>query len=493
MPALLPCGLVWFRRDLRVHDHPALFHALRECALVHCVFVFDEDILAALPRADRRVRFIRESLVELQACLRALAQDEGCGLIVLHAAARLAIPELAERLNAQAVYAGRDDEPAARSRDAQVRTALARRGRELRLAKDHTIFERSELLTQAGSPYTVFTPYKNAWLRKVDPFFLSSYPVRIRPGVLAPLADAEARDVPSLSALGFSASERLALPVPAGSCGGRALWRDFSARMDAYDQARDYPAIKGPSYLGVHLRFGTLSVRELAREAHARMRAGSSGASVWLSELIWRDFYLQLLAHFPHVVERSFKPAYDAIAWETGPHADALWAAWQDGRTGYPLVDAAMAQINQSGYMHNRLRMVVASFLVKDLGLDWRRGAQYFAQQLNDFELASNNGGWQWASSTGCDAQPWFRIFNPVAQSRKFDPKGGFIRRYLPQLARLGDADIHAPWLASPQALRAAGVVLGVDYPPPIVDHAQARDRTLARYSVVRDAVRGSG
>ena len=488
MSPLLPCGLVWFRRDLRAHDHPALFQALRECAQVHCVFVFDEEILAPLPRADRRVRFIRESLVELDASLRSLAHDSACGLIVVRAAAKTAIPELAEQLNVQAVYAAHDDEPAALLRDAYVRTALTASRRELRLVKDHTIFERSELRTQAGTTYTVFTPYKKAWLRKIEPFFLSSYPVRIRPGALAPRGAFGARGIPTLSALGFAPSETVQIPVPAGSSGGRALWTDFSARMDAYDQARDYPAIKGPSYLGVHLRFGTLSVRELARDAYTRMQAGSNGAAVWLSELIWRDFYQQLVAHFPHVVERSFKPAYDAIAWEKGDQAEVLWTAWQTGRTGYPLVDAAMAQINQTGYMHNRLRMVVASFLVKDLGIDWRRGEAYFAQHLNDFELASNNGGWQWASSSGCDAQPWFRIFNPVTQSQKFDPKGRFIRRYLPELARLSDKEVHAPWQAHADSLRAAGVVLGANYPLPVVDHAQARDRTLARYAVVKEA-----
>ena len=488
MPELLPNGLVWFRRDLRVHDQPALYHALRECARLHCVFVFDDDILAPLPRADRRVRFIRDTLVELDCTLRALEQDDTCGLIVLHGVARTAIPELAERLNVQMVYASRDDEPAALERDARVRTTLAAQGRELRLFKDHTVFERSELLTQAGTPYTVFTPYKNAWLRKVDRFYLASYQVRLHPGSLAPLPDSVAKGVPSLAALGFGPSEQASLPVPPGTSGAQALWLDFQRRMDAYDQARDYPAVKGPSYLGVHLRFGTLSVRELARLAHARALAGSSGAATWLSELIWRDFYQQLMAHYPHVAERSFKPAYDAIAWENGESAEALWFAWKTGRTGYPLVDAAMAQINQTGYMHNRLRMVVASFLVKDLGLDWRRGEAYFAQQLNDFELASNNGGWQWASSSGCDAQPWFRIFNPTAQSRKFDPQGRFIRRYLPELRQLPDTHLHTPWLADADTLRAAGVVLGETYPHPVVDHAEARERTLTRYAIVKEA-----
>jgi len=245
----------------------------------------------------------------------------------------------------------------------------------------------------------------------------------------------------------------------------------------------------------VHLRFGTVSIRELARLAWAQAQQHDSpGAATWLSELIWRDFYHQILAHHPHVVRQSFKPAYDAIVWESGAEAERLFAAWRQGRTGYPLVDAAMAQLNQTGYMHNRLRMVVASFLVKDLGLDWRWGEQYFAEQLNDFDLAANNGGWQWAASTGCDAQPYFRIFNPISQSEKFDAAGRFIRRYLPQLAALPDKLIHAPWKAGPSALAAAGVELvgageamgPASYPRPLVDHAQARERTLARYAVVK-------
>ena len=216
-----------------------------------------------------------------------------------------------------------------------------------------------------------------------------------------------------------------------------------------------------------------------------------AGASTWLGELIWRDFFFQVLAHHPQVGEgKSFRPEYDRIQWHHGKHADMLFEAWCQGQTGYPLVDAAMAQINQSGYMHNRLRMVVASFLCKDLGLDWRRGERYFALQLNDFELASNNGNWQWASSSGCDAQPYFRIFHPVTQSERFDPEGKFIRRYLPQLSKLSNASIHAPWIAAPQELEAAGVRLGDDYPRPIVDHAEARERTLQRYAVVREARR---
>jgi deoxyribodipyrimidine photo-lyase len=232
--------------------------------------------------------------------------------------------------------------------------------------------------------------------------------------------------------------------------------------------------VKGPSYLSTHLRFGTVSIRRLAREAWQRMQAGSRGAEVWLSELIWRDFYHQVLHHHPRVVGHAFKPEYDASAGSTASTPTSWFAAWCEGRTGYPLVDAAMHQINQTGYMHNRLRMVVASFLTKDLGHRLAPRRAYFAEHLNDFDLAANNGGWQWAASTGCDAQPYFRIFNPVSQSEKFDPQGRFIRRYLPQLAGLPDKLIHAPWLARPVDLAAAGVSLGRDYPQPVV-HDEAR------------------
>ncbi|WP_347614256.1 cryptochrome/photolyase family protein, partial [Comamonas thiooxydans] len=280
--------------------------------------------------------------------------------------------------------------------------------------------------------------------------------------------------------------------LPTGVSGARQLLADFLPRLPQYKTARDFPALKGPSYLSVHLRFGTVSIRELARLAHEAAHnedwsaAAREGAATWLSELIWRDFYFQILAHQPYVVERSFKPAYDAIEWETGAEADTLFAAWCEGRTGYPLVDAAMRQLNSSGYMHNRLRMVTASFLVKDLGLDWRRGEAYFAEKLNDFDLAANNGGWQWAASTGCDAQPWFRIFNPVTQSEKFDPDGKFIVRYVPELTPLPAKLRHAPWLAKPLELAEAGITLGRDYPLPVVDHAAAREKTLARYGILK-------
>ncbi|CAN7709269.1 DNA photolyase family protein [Acidovorax sp. LjRoot66] len=481
-------GLVWFRRDLRATDHAALYHALTACQKVHCAFVFDTEILDPLPRKDRRVEFIRESLGELDEHLRTLSGHASGGLIVLHAVASDALPALAEELKVDAVYTNHDDEPQALARDSRVRTRLAAAGRAFHTYKDHTLFERSEVLTQTGKPYSVFTPYKNAWLRKIDAYYLKSYPVEPHAGRLAPRPEAHRRAVPGLQALGFEPAGLSQLALPAGASGAQRLFEDFRQRIARYEDTRNFPAVKGPSYLSVHLRFGTISPRLLARTAHALMVQGNQGAATWLSELIWRDFYHQILAHHPQVVEHSFKPAYDAIRWESGPEAKELFAAWCEGRTGYPLVDAAMAQINQTGYMHNRLRMVVASFLVKDLGIDWRWGEGYFATQLNDFDLAANNGGWQWASSSGCDAQPYFRIFNPVSQSEKFDAKGQFIRKYLPQLAALPDAALHAPWAAKPLELQAAGVVLGRTYPHPIVDHDEARKRTLQRYAVVKTA-----
>ena len=477
---------MWFRRDLRVDDNAALYHALRECRAVLCVFVFDRAILDPLPRQDRRVEFIRESLAELDAELAAL----GGGLIVRHAVAEDELPALAHALDVQAVYANRDEEPDAIDRDAKVFGALANHGIAFHAYKDQMVFERDEVLTRTAQPYTVFTPYKRAWLaRAEDGFYFKAYPTRGYSDALVPPPDSHRTPVPELADIGFAPTNLAELEIPTGVQGGAALWDDFCThRIGRYGETRDFPGVRGPSYRGVHLRFGTVSIRRLAGEAHRRASHGDVGAQVWLGELIWRDFYFQVLSHHPQVARgKSFRPEYDRIVWHHGKHADSLFAAWCEGRTGYPLVDAAMAQINQTGYMHNRLRMVVASFLCKDLGLDWRRGEAYFATHLNDYELSSNNGGWQWASSSGCDAQPYFRIFNPVTQSERFDPEGKFIRRYLPQLGKLANGTIHAPWTATPVELEAAGVTLGETYPAPVVDHAQARERTLQRYAVVRN------
>nr|WP_242478175.1 deoxyribodipyrimidine photo-lyase [Rubrivivax gelatinosus] len=481
--------MVWLRRDLRTEDNATLYHALRAARRVWCVFVFDRDILDPLPRADRRVEFIHDSVAGVDAELRALAAThgvEGAGLIVRHGRVLEQIPRLAAALGVQAVYASHDAEPEALARDARVRGALAAAGIAFHTAKDHVVFERDEVLTQSGGPFSVFTPYRKAWQKKLEPFYLAPYPVERHAAALAPRPAGET--LPTLAELGFETTNLHTLKLPSGPAGGRELLADFLERIDHYADWRDFPAVKGPSYLGPHLRFGTVSIRHLAREAHQRMVGGSRGAEVWLSELVWRDFYHQLLHHHPRVASSAFKPEYEHLRWEHGKHADEHFAAWCEGRTGYPLVDAAMLQLTRTGYMHNRLRMVSASFLTKDLGIDWRRGEAWFALHLNDYDLASNNGGWQWAASTGCDAQPYFRIFNPVAQSERFDPDGRFIRRYLPQLAPLPDALLHAPWRARPADLAAAGLVLGRDYPEPVVAHEAARERTLARFAAVKPA-----
>jgi deoxyribodipyrimidine photo-lyase len=473
-------ALMWFRRDLRLDDNAALYHGLKSARRVYAAFVFDRTILDGLlaegKYADRRVDFIHRSLRELDRELRA----RHGALIVRHGIAADEIVRLAEELRVDAVFANHDYEPYAIARDTKVATLLAAAGRKLHTFKDQVVFERDEVLTGAGRPFSVFTPYKNAWLRALTPFHLQPYAVTKYIDGLAPPPFEAA--LPPLEALGFVPSDLGELGVATGSSGGRALFDDFKARIDRYAEARDYPSVRGPSYLSVHLRFGTVSIRELARFAHERA-AHSAGAATWRSELIWRDFYHQILYHHPQVVTQSFKAEYDRIRWDDAPD---LFTAWCEGRTGFPLVDAAMAQINRTGYMHNRLRMVTASFLTKDLGIDWRRGEHYFARHLIDFDLAANNGGWQWAASSGCDAQPYFRIFNPVAQSEKFDPDGKFIRRYVPQLANLAAKEIHAPWLLSAQRQREMGCVIGTDYPPPVVDHARAREQTLARYAVVK-------
>jgi deoxyribodipyrimidine photo-lyase len=479
-------GVVWFRRDLRTQDSAALSLALRSCHKVHCVFLFDREILDPLPRHDRRVEFIRESLVELDANLRQLSSKPEAGLICLHGHALHEIPQLARQLGAQVVFAAHDYEPGALMRDANVKLQLGRNGIAMQTVKDHVIFEQREVLTQTGKPYTVFTPYKRAWLARLGSGPVSQHEATHASTRLAPRPAGHSHSVPSLQALGFEVSNLAHLKIPTGMSGAHQLLADFLERMDTYDSTRDFPSVKGPSYLGVHLRFGTVSIRSLVALALQRQMNGSAGAATWLGELVWRDFYFQILSNFPHAANGAFKPEYDQIAWEEGDVALTRFAAWSQGATGYPLVDAAMAQLNQTGYMHNRLRMVAGSFLVKHLGIDWRWGERYFAQMLNDFDLSANNGGWQWVSSSGCDAQPYFRIFNPISQSEKFDAQGKFIKRYLPQLSALHGKALHAPWLGKPLELQGSGVTLGVNYPPPIVDHAQARARTLLRYGVVR-------
>ncbi len=463
-------ALVWFRRDLRDDDHAALYYALKRARQVVCVFVFDREILDTLPHpADRRVEFIHASVGELQQSLVA----RGGGLVVRVGRARERVVQMAVEFAAEAVFFNHDDDPAALARDSAVETALQALGIVVAHSKDAVIFEREEILTASKTPYSVFTPYKNAWLKTLTPYYVQAYPVAAYADRLLPLSS----PLPSLEAMGFAPTNLRALRLPTGMSGGAQLLDDFLTRMDRYQDARNFPAVKGPSYLSVHLRFGTVSIRHLAALA---WQQGGRGAATWLSELIWRDFYHQILWHRPDVgAGHSFKAQYNDLPW---PNPPGHFAAWCEARTGYPLIDAAMRQLNQTGYMHNRLRMVTASFLTKDLLVDWRLGERYFADTLIDFDLAANSGGWQWAASVGCDAQPWFRIFNPVTQSEKFDAQGRFIRRYMPELAQVPDKFIHAPWTLPAAEQTRLGVVIGRDYPAPIVDHALQRVQALALF-----------
>jgi deoxyribodipyrimidine photo-lyase len=481
MPIPYSTGLVWLRRDLRVHDHAALAAALHQCEKVFVVFIFDKTILDVLPsRKDRRVEFIWQSVIEVDAELK----KHGAQLLCLHDVAERAVPSLAIDLKADAVFTNHDYEPQAIRRDEIVSEQLRAHGKAFHTFKDQVIFEKSEVLTGAEKPFSVFTPYKNAWRKRFDQTPVLPFKYELSAKKLASPANSETFAIPSLADMGFEQTNLQALKIHGGTKAGLSLLHEFSDRISNYRETRDFPAIKGPSYLSVHFRFGTISIREAVQLAFSSKNFSSNeGAQTWLAELIWRDFYFQILHHHPRVTEGAFKPDYNNIAWDRD---ESIFAAWKEGRTGYPLVDAAMLQLNQTGYMHNRLRMVVASFLMKDLGIDWRWGEKYFADQLNDFDLSANNGGWQWAASSGCDAQPYFRIFNPITQSEKFDSEGRFIKRYLPQLAGLSKKTIHAPWLAGPIELASAEIKLGENYPHPIVAHDVARAKTLQRYAVVK-------
>lgn len=469
---LPPKALFWHRRDLRLDDNEGLYQAAQR-GPVDGVFVFDTGILSALPKDDRRVSFIHSCVSELSE----LYARRGRRLWVLRGDPAALIPALAERLGVEAVFANRDYEPSAIERDERCAAALAKDGRELELFKDQVVFEGDEVLTSSKGRFRVFTPYKSAWLKHYE---LSPPPSRDSVKALGKGARLEASKrllIPSLSDLGFEPGDSAKLGYADGISGGEAALEDFSDKIDQYHQERDLPAKPATSALGRHIRFGTLSIRKLARWAKS---VGGSGAGVWLSELIWREFYSALLSEQPRLAQgESYISALDAIAWDNNP---VLLEAWRQGKTGYPFVDAAMRQLMAMGWMHNRARMVAASFLCKDLLCDWRLGEAHFAQWLIDFDLASNNGGWQWSASTGCDAQPYFRIFNPILQSKRFDPAGSYIKRWVPELAQCPAAKIHDPWTMSPEQQAACGIVIGVDYPAPVVDRSLSRPIALARY-----------
>jgi deoxyribodipyrimidine photo-lyase len=431
----LPVILFWFRRDLRLEDNAGLYHALKNALAagltVQPLFIFDTTILDALTdKADKRVVFIHQAIERLHTELAEL----GAMLDVRHGVPLNIFAELLNEYDVKGVYANRDYEPDARARDKAVYELLDGHGIAFRAFKDHVIFEKNEVMKADDSPYTVFTPYARKWLSQLDDFYVQSFPTR---AYLDGLYQQEKRAIPSMGQLGF---EPMAVEFPSEEL-------DFNV-LDAYAEQRDYPALPATSRLGVHLRFGTVSIRQVA--AHARARS-----AVFLSELIWRDFYQMILWHHPQVVTQSFKPMYDQIVWRNQSSEFAQWCA---GQTGYPLVDAGMRELNETGFMHNRVRMVVASFLTKHLLIDWRWGERYFAQKLLDYDLAANNGGWQWAAGCGCDAAPYFRVFNPTLQMEKFDPKNEYVRRWVPEFGTAA-------------------------YFEPMVEHRMARERCLQTYA----------
>ncbi|CAN5238965.1 deoxyribodipyrimidine photo-lyase [soil metagenome] len=418
--------IFWFRRDLRLSDNAGLYHALKENKDVVPVFIFDTEILDKLEdRADKRVEFIHQSLQLMKQELENL----GSSLLVLHGNPVSVFKEV----NPKAVYTNHDYEPYAIDRDGQIKKLLEKNGTEFKTFKDQVIFEKDEVTKDDGKPYTIFTPYSNKWKAALTKFHLKSFPTE---KYFINLKKSKPLPFPQLSDLGFKNTNAI-FPE-------RSISQSIISK---YDKTRNFPAIHGTTRLSVHLRFGTVSIRKLAQIAMKKN-------GVWLNELIWRDFYHMILYHFPRVKNDSFKPAYDKIQWRNN---EKEFKAWCEGRTGYPIVDAGMRELNTTGFMHNRVRMITASFLTKHLLIDWRWGEAYFAAKLLDYDLAANNGGWQWASSSGCDAAPYFRVFNPQLQTEKFDPKFEYIRRWVPEFETK-------------------------DYPKPVVEHRFARERVLRIY-----------
>ena len=429
---MTPISIFWHRRDLRSHDNHGLFKALQSDFSVLPLFVFDRNILDDLEdKNDARVTFIHQQLDRLRQTYRAHGGD----LLVEYGDPLEIWEQLLQTYSIRAVYTNRDGEPYAVDRDSKVAQLLEKHGIKLHLFKDHVIFGHDEVLKEDGSPYTVFTPYSRRWKARLQDLGLPSFPSgehldRLWKGRTG-------RAMPTLAEMGFTPSD---LQFPPDSV-SQDLIRNYGA-------TRDFPAMAGTSRLGVHFRFGTISIREKARKA-------LEWSETYLNELIWRDFYAMILGHFPRVVGEPFKKDYDRIEWR---HDPAGFAAWCAGRTGYPIVDAGMRELLATGYMHNRVRMITASFLSKHLLIDWRWGEAHFARHLLDFDLASNNGGWQWAAGCGTDAAPYFRIFNPLTQQKKFDPEFRYIRKWVPEYGTK-------------------------DYPPPIVDHQVARERCLSLYA----------
>lgn len=422
-------SVFWFRRDLRLDDNAGLYHALASGQPVLPVFIFDTNILGALGnKKDSRVHFIHDALTAIQKEL----VKAGSSLVVLHGTPKDCFKKLLREYSISSVYTNHDYEPFASGRDEAIKNLLNENGAGFYTYKDQVIFEKSEVVKENGEPYTIYTPYSRRWKEKVG----ARVPVFETKKLFGNFHKQAAQPLISLADIGFEHAP----PVTVSA----KLNEDIARH---YDKTRDIPAMAGTTKMGVHLRFGTVSIRNLVNKA-IQLNA------TYLNELIWREFYQMILWHFPYVVNHSFKKEYDKITWRNNEHEFSLWCA---GQTGFPIVDAGMRELNETGFMHNRVRMIVASFLTKDLLVDWRWGEAYFAEKLLDYDLAANNGNWQWAAGTGCDAAPYFRIFNPELQTKKFDPGLEYIKKWVPEFE-------------------------GLSYARPIVDHSHARDRCLMAY-----------
>lgn len=414
---------------MRLHDNTALYHALQNSDEVLPIFIFDVNILNELPTRDRRVNFIYQQLTHLRKVLNELGSD----LLICYGEPKAVVRKLVEEYSINSLYTNHDYEPYATMRDDAIRDLLASKNINFISYKDHVIFEKSEVVKEDGLPYTVFTPYSKKWKLKLALDGFKSFPTE---EYFSSFIKMKFHETISMSEMGFEKIEMVFPTLQAND-----------GIINHYHETRDFPGLQGTTQLGIHLRFGTISIRDLANNALARNEK-------FLNELIWRDFYQMILWHFPRVVNQSFKPAYDKINWR---NHEQEFEAWCNGKTGYPIVDAGMRELNETGWMHNRVRMIVASFLTKHLLIDWRWGEAYFAKHLNDFELASNNGGWQWAAGSGVDAAPYFRVFNPYLQTIKFDKALKYVRKWIPELDSF-------------------------DYPKPIVEHDLARNRCLEVY-----------
>lgn len=458
--------IVWIRNELRAQDHLALWSAMQDASAVIPLYVVEEPG-PGVEIAPARRRIIREGLTALRGALRALggelfirAGDPG-GILI----------RMARETGAAGVYATRSYDPATVGADERIRALLGEEGRIFRTFKDDVLFEKEEILNSSGEPFQVYSAYRRAWLARRD-------------DIAPPLPTIREINTPSLppGEIPFE-GERSGTTIIGGEAAAIADLQSFlEGGLSSYRLRRDLPALEGTSRLSHHLAVGSLSVRRLYRaiaSAAFSPADGARSAEVFLNQVIWREFYKQILANHPRVARNSFRAGFDAVPWRTNV---GTFNAWREGMTGYPIVDAAMRQLRREGWMHNRGRMIVASFLTKDLHADWRMGERHFLAWLGDGDVALNNGGWQWSAGTGTDAQPWHRIFNPVLQGRKFDPHGSYVKRYLPELQMVPARFVHSPWEMPEVVAREAGVKIGRDYPAPIVDHARERKEALERY-----------